>query len=488
MATVSQIHLNDGGGSGDYFQLVTPQTFWHNASTYCVRAVLQNTSSPRDIYVFGASGTLNGYFRLGRGGTTNATRLRYNGSTGQAQWSEQLEADANFYEVIVTKDGSSHELTIRTISDDGIPGPIVYQNTATGTGSSTQLISFVGRANNFSDVRVTFRELECYTTASVDEANVAHRWDFKGTTDGASQVLDTVGGNHLNIMGTPTWSTYDDGTGGGVDPVTADGLITLPLLTLDALGSATVPQPDGNIDYTIPSLTVSASGSAVLPQPNGTANYTLPSIIVSGSGSSVLPQPSGDISVTLPSLTIDASGAASLPNPTGIIDYTLGSITVNGLASATLPQPDGSVSYSIPSLTVSGAGSATLSDATVDGNITLPSLTVSGSASATLPQPNGDVSYTLPTLTVSASGSATVTFPVGDISITLPSVSVSASGTVTLPQPSGIGSFDMPVLTVTGFATVSGLELIIEPGTNHKQQYLSNKVLQQYQSNKHIYH
>ena len=131
-------------------------------------------------------------------------------------------------------------------------------------------------------------------------------------------------------------------------------------------------------------------------------------------------------------------------------------------------------------------GEATTANPFITGSITNPIITVSASATATLPQPIATSAFSLPELTVLGSASALVPQPIINGNIPLEVLTVSASGTVTLPQPIATGAFSLS-LTVNGFATVTGLDLIIDPKTDIQQVLLSANITQEFLSSNIIY-
>ena len=248
---------------------------------------------------------------------------------------------------------------------------------------------------------------------------------------GTGSILpDTVGGNNGTLVNFPTdnsqWVFYSAPSAG----VTASSAFTLPKLTLSASGSATLPQPSASGAFSFQPISISSSGSATLPQP-------------------------------------EISGAFSVPI-----------LSASGSASATLPQPSISGAFSYPVLTVSASGSATTTNADINGNITFNKFTVSGNASATLPQPDVIGAFSLPKLTIDGTASAIIPQPIINGNINLSKLTISANGTVTLPQPVANGSFSLPLITTRAFATVSGLDLIIDPKTNINQVALSANINQ----------
>jgi hypothetical protein len=210
--------------------------------------------------------------------------------------------------------------------------------------------------------------------------------------------------------------------------------------------------------------------------------FNLPALTVQSNGSASLPQPSISGSFSLPLLTVAANSSATLPQPIVNGSFNLPLLSVNGSVTASLPQPNITGAFSLPLLTVSGTASATTTSPEIAGAFNLPTLTISGSASASLPQPNISGAFSLPMLTVQGTGSALVPQPIINGNITLPKLTISGSGSVTLPQPIANGAFNLPLLNVLSFATVSGLEIIIDKQANINQKFLSANVNQEFLS------
>ena len=137
--------------------------------------------------------------------------------------------------------------------------------------------------------------------------------------------------------------------------VTANGVLTLPALSVSGSATDGSPEVTANGVLTLPALSV--SGSATDGSPEVTANgvLTLPALSVSGSATDGSPEVTANGVLTLPALSVSGSATDGSPE-----------VTANGVLT-------------LPALSVSGSATDGSPEVTANGVLTLPALSVSGS-------------------------------------------------------------------------------------------------------------